>query len=67
MEITWNYVKNGTPTKSGWYLVSYGNGVQATEAYWDKQKKKWLTRIVDEELTTVYAYAEMPKSAKKED
>lgn len=64
MEITWNYVKDTLPSKSDWYLVSYSMGA-VTDAYWNKQQKKWLTMKPDEELTTVYAWADKPKAAPK--
>ena len=62
--ITWNYVKDGNPEKSEWYLVSYADGA-VTDAYWNKRQKKWLTLLPDEELTTVYAWAIKPKAAEK--
>lgn len=61
--ITWNYVKDGTPTKSDWYLVSYADEA-VTDAYWNKKQKKWLTMEPDFELTTVYAWCEKPKAAR---
>lgn len=62
-EITWHYVKDDLPPASDWYLVSYADGIGVTDAYWNKQQKKWLTIKIDEELTTVYAWAEKPKPA----
>ena len=60
----WNYVNDLLPYKSGWYLVSYADGA-VTDAYWNKKQKKWLTLKPDEELTTVYAWANKPKAAEK--
>jgi len=61
----WKYTKDELPSKSGWYLVSYAEGTGVTDSYWNKQQKKWLTLIPDEELTTVYAWTDKPKAAPK--
>lgn len=62
--ITWNYVEDLLPYRSDWYLVSYADNA-VTDAYWNKKQKKWLTIEPDQELTTVYAWAEKPKAARK--
>lgn len=69
-EITWNYVKDGNPEKSGRYLISYTNEA-VSEGYWNKQQKTWFfvgERTEDGdpvEITTIYAWALLPKAAKK--
>lgn len=69
-EITWNYVKDGQPKKAGRYLMSYTEGAVSV-GYWNKQQHTWYfigetTENGDPiNVTTIYAWAELPKAAKK--
>ena len=67
-EITWNYVKNGYPLRSGKYLWSINDG-DVIYAYWNKRQKSVYVNMGDDvvKITTAYAWAKLPKAAVKND
>ncbi len=68
MKITWNYVKDGYPNRSGNYLWSINDG-DVILAYWNKQQKSVYVNMGDDvlKITSAYAWATLPDAAVKHD